>query len=134
MGKKKLLALFACALLAATMVLAGCSSGPSVADEGAADVAGTYLCESVYMDGEEASGYSDKLILEENGKGVCVYEDEEFDLRWELNGTAIAWSDESGGKFKGTVDFENGTISGVYSIDFAEGEHGELDYVFKKVQ
>lgn len=135
MGKKKFLALLACVTLVAAMALAGCSRpAATVADEGAEDVAGTYLCDSVKMDGEEVSGFSDKVILEKDGKGICAYDDEEYELRWELDGTAIAWADDVGDRFKGTVDFENGTISGTYSIDFQEGEHGELEYVFEKVQ
>lgn len=135
MGNKKILAIFTCALLAVTVALVGCSRQTStVADEGAPDVAGTYMCESVSMDGEELPGYADKLILEDNGRGTAVYDDEEYDLRWELNDTAIAWTDDSNDTFKGTVDFENGTITGVYSIDFVDGEHGDLDYVFTKVQ
>lgn len=135
MSTKKIAAIFACALLAVTVALAGCSRpAASVADEGAADVAGTYMCESVSMDGQELTGYADKLILEENGQGTAVYEDEEYDLRWELDGTAIAWKDISGDTFKGTVDFDNGTISGVYSIDFVDAPAADLDYVFEKVQ
>lgn len=135
MKMKKMIAVFACALLAATVALAGCSrQQSSVADEAASDVAGTYMCESVSLDGEELSGYTDKVILEENGHGTCVYDDEEYELRWELDGTAIAWSDDSGDKFKGTVDFDAGTITGVYSIDFVDAEAADLDYVFEKVQ
>lgn len=90
--------------------------------EAAAELAeGTYLATGCVIDGEEYSCDEDWLVIEADGKGVLVFEGEEYAMEWETEGDSFSFVDEDGSTFEGT--YAEGVIEG--SLD------GNIEYVFE---
>ena len=82
---------------------------------------GAYYATYCAQDGEEYYCDEDWLEIEADGKGILVFEGEELDISWALDGTGFTFLVEGGGAFEGTC--ANGVI---------EGDLSGYDYIFER--
>lgn len=80
--------------------------------------------QAIYCADEDENTYwcdEDKIIIEEGGIGIIVFEGVEYDMEWTLDGEVFYFIDEDEDEFEGT--YADGVIEGCYGNTY--------DYIFE---